>query len=721
MSRDLEGFARDLGLGDSDERLAELFDASGGRLSLARTVLEIGEKVQLPDDLMETSFADYVASLTGRPDLDLSGDDEYAVTALAHLRVFTRQTALLTISSISTQKSDGALRDAEGLLMRLRMVGAIVETDEAEGRRPMRVPPLLAAKLRFDNAESDAGASPLITDLVGVLVEHLDTAQDIDTDVLTDVLGLARRNGMWAVLTRLSRSIGVPMFLLAPQATFSAFSSLPGDAIGAEPELGFMSRLTDEVARRVGDDSSSTRLREALVHETRSRRIRDLALAVGPDPDGPGVEGLSAFIRSMSDLMAAGRHAEAAEQWLATPERPGAKRAQLIVRLLGAICTIHEADYARALSLLRDVETQAAERHVEGDFLLPAALAWSALASAAGADNERTDRLLDRLGEVVREPTIVDDLVTPAWDAAMAVRSLELLELDSARTHLEALAEADENWGLSILVPVLGRTLAVLRATSESDLLFANDEAEFHRDDPAATVVGRDLVSAGRALVFTALGQVRWAQIEIDRLSVDSVERVVLAVRLELVAGRPDGAAALADTWFYHRMLTPAARAELAALKAAALLRLGDDVEAARGFRTAVGLSAWVGSLLPLALLPQPDRARLLELTADDPAWDAALTTFSAEYPDRQSLFSRLREVGAVTVSETSMPQLTDPESRLLDLLASGLSIAEISTELRQVPGTVKNRLSALYRKFGVSSRAEVVARASSLGFITPN
>ncbi|MBE8146946.1 response regulator transcription factor [Brevibacterium casei] len=54
-------------------------------------------------------------------------------------------------------------------------------------------------------------------------------------------------------------------------------------------------------------------------------------------------------------------------------------------------------------------------------------------------------------------------------------------------------------------------------------------------------------------------------------------------------------------------------------------------------------------------------------------------------------------------------------------MLASGLTIAEISIELHQVPGTVKNRLSALYRKFGVSSRAEVVARASSLGFVTPS
>ncbi|MGC2939539.1 response regulator transcription factor [Brevibacterium sp. FAM 24638] len=53
-----------------------------------------------------------------------------------------------------------------------------------------------------------------------------------------------------------------------------------------------------------------------------------------------------------------------------------------------------------------------------------------------------------------------------------------------------------------------------------------------------------------------------------------------------------------------------------------------------------------------------------------------------------------------------------------MDLLARGLSVAEIAAELNQVTGTVKNRLSALYRKFGVTNRAGVLRRARSSGFL---
>ncbi|MGC2975249.1 hypothetical protein ACPUD8_06030 [Brevibacterium sp. FAM 25378] len=41
-----------------------------------------------------------------------------------------------------------------------------------------------------------------------------------------------------------------------------------------------------------------------------------------------------------------------------------------------------------------------------------------------------------------------------------------------------------------------------------------------------------------------------------------------------------------------------------------------------------------------------------------------------------------------------------------------------MAAELNQVTGTVKNRLSALYRKFGVTNRAGVLRRARSSGFL---
>src|SRR5699024_7406267 len=51
-------------------------------------------------------------------------------------------------------------------------------------------------------------------------------------------------------------------------------------------------------------------------------------------------------------------------------------------------------------------------------------------------------------------------------------------------------------------------------------------------------------------------------------------------------------------------------------------------------------------------------------------------------------------------------------EQSLLFAIDSPKSIAKIAKEFGVVPGTLKNRLSALYRKLGVRSRTEAIAHA---------
>ncbi|MGH2921136.1 MAG: LuxR C-terminal-related transcriptional regulator, partial [Gaiellaceae bacterium] len=58
----------------------------------------------------------------------------------------------------------------------------------------------------------------------------------------------------------------------------------------------------------------------------------------------------------------------------------------------------------------------------------------------------------------------------------------------------------------------------------------------------------------------------------------------------------------------------------------------------------------------------------------------------------------------------------TDAELAVLRLLATDLSTREIGGELFLSPNTVRSHTRALYRKLGVNSRAEAVARASTLG-----
>ena len=61
-------------------------------------------------------------------------------------------------------------------------------------------------------------------------------------------------------------------------------------------------------------------------------------------------------------------------------------------------------------------------------------------------------------------------------------------------------------------------------------------------------------------------------------------------------------------------------------------------------------------------------------------------------------------------------PELTDRERDVLELIADGLSNTDISRRLFLSEKTVRNRVSDVFTKLGVASRAEAVARARDAG-----
>lgn len=63
---------------------------------------------------------------------------------------------------------------------------------------------------------------------------------------------------------------------------------------------------------------------------------------------------------------------------------------------------------------------------------------------------------------------------------------------------------------------------------------------------------------------------------------------------------------------------------------------------------------------------------------------------------------------------------LTNREFQVLELLAEGLSNAEMADELRITESAVKSRITQLTHKLGVESRVQVLVRASELGLVRP-
>jgi LuxR family maltose regulon positive regulatory protein len=89
------------------------------------------------------------------------------------------------------------------------------------------------------------------------------------------------------------------------------------------------------------------------------------------------------------------------------------------------------------------------------------------------------------------------------------------------------------------------------------------------------------------------------------------------------------------------------------------------------------------------------------------------LGTLIGEAQALRTLLSKERDPGAPGASA-----LTAAELRLLPLLCTHLSFPEIAAEMFLSPNTIKSQAYSLYRKLGVSSRSQAVARSRDLALL---
>ena len=82
---------------------------------------------------------------------------------------------------------------------------------------------------------------------------------------------------------------------------------------------------------------------------------------------------------------------------------------------------------------------------------------------------------------------------------------------------------------------------------------------------------------------------------------------------------------------------------------------------------------------------------------------------------EAQALRAQLAKRGADALGASS---LTAAELRLLPLLSTHLSFAELGAELFVSPNTVKTHAVSIYRKLGAASRGQAVTRAREVGLL---
>jgi len=86
---------------------------------------------------------------------------------------------------------------------------------------------------------------------------------------------------------------------------------------------------------------------------------------------------------------------------------------------------------------------------------------------------------------------------------------------------------------------------------------------------------------------------------------------------------------------------------------------------------------------------------------------------------EAHALRTRLARQRAQSVPAASA--LTAAELRLLPMLSTHLSLPEIAGELFLSPNTVKSQSVSIYRKLGVASRSQAVARSRELTLLQDN
>ncbi len=145
-------------------------------------------------------------------------------------------------------------------------------------------------------------------------------------------------------------------------------------------------------------------------------------------------------------------------------------------------------------------------------------------------------------------------------------------------------------------------------------------------------------------------------------------------------------------------------------------------VHAEHFFRDEVATVHHVWALLLLTRV----RCRRGKLAGARAALDSALEELAA-LPGGGRLTSlaagvarELELASSVATSGHVLDGPSEAELAVLQLLASDLSAREIGKSLFLSPNTIRTHTRVIYRKLGVNSRAEAVARATSLGLLEP-
>ncbi len=359
-------------------------------------------------------------------------------------------------------------------------------------------------------------------------------------------------------------------------------------------------------------------------------------------------------------------------------------------------------------------EALALGRHTDRPYLTFLALGPLSLAAALSGSLRRAQRLADEAAALA-DCHGWNDRAAAAY-CATAICAYHRNALGEAVSQLDrasATARRLQDRAVLTVVELFRARIAHRRQDSDAAMmaiLAARAEGAGWRLPPwlTAALVG------GEAEALLASGRTHAAQKLLDGPTADAGGTLAMVrARLALATGNPKEAAEAAANWTDRTVArpTPAAAAELQALRAVAEHRRGDDEVALSCIEAALDGAEVEACLSPFLSIGPPIR----ELVARRIRAGTAHRALAEQVLDAlDPRAAKQSPSGGMLV----LDPLSERELTVLRYLPTRLSKPEIASELFVSVNTVKTHVKNIYRKLGVTGRSQAVRRARRLRLI---
>lgn len=372
----------------------------------------------------------------------------------------------------------------------------------------------------------------------------------------------------------------------------------------------------------------------------------------------------------------------------------GLEQTRSVVQLQVATSLFYVGRYRDATSLLREVAP------ASPPWGAIHALSLDALIPAMRGDMVATSLALAPLRQRQSPAGWRGTYSSTGYHLAEAMLKLERFDVAAARREVAALDRhraTIEHWPL--LIRVDGLIALADNAAFDGAQRIAAEVS--HRRISSTSQSMSAMVTSTRSDLLLAAGQAGRARQLLSASGLPVSEIALSLARVELAENHNSLAIELVEPLIWDESDLPRTQAEALLVRAVALARSGSRDAAREALERSLGVMQRAGLRLPLMMVP---RAELLDLLRDLGEWNGE--------PSEKILEGVPAPFGEVSVLEP----LSARELEVLAALATTRSASEIASALFVSTNTVKSQLRSIYRKLGVSSRADALRTAAEHG-----